>query len=152
MSALSDALNAANVNDWSAREIARRSGDKVSHSVVADYLNGRGAKRPKDYVLAAFAEVFPTLTLPRLRELAGLPAGESEPWAPPDEVHRLSNRQRRAVEEIIRLLADSSGGEHGGRDAAAMNEVEDLASRRRNRRKEMQEITKKSARRDPDPE
>lgn len=114
MSALSDALNAANVNDWSAREISRRTGGRLSHSVVADYLNGRQAKRPKEYVLQALSEVFPSLTVQQLRELAGYQAGEQEPYEPPEEAHRLDTRQRRAVDELIRLLAERTGGEQGG--------------------------------------
>lgn len=122
MSALSDALNAANTNDWSAREISRRSRGALSHSVVADYLGGREAKRPKEYVLEAFVDVFPTLTVQQLRELAGYSAGEPEPYEIPEEAHRLDARQRAAVTELIRLLAASkAGGEHGG-DTAATNQ------------------------------
>lgn len=141
MSALSDALNAANVDGWSAREISRKTGGRLSHSVVADYLNGRQAKQPKEYVLQAFAEVFPKLTVKQLRELAGLPAGELDPYQPPAEANRLDARQRRAVDEIIRLLADSTGGEADG-DAATTN------VRQLTRREQMQQIQKKAARKD----
>jgi hypothetical protein len=121
VSALSDALNEANSNEWSAREIARRSNGVLSHSVVADYLNGRGAKRPREYVLEAFAQVFPTLSVTKLRELAGYQPGEAERYDPPDEAHQLDRRQRNAVDELIRLLAETGRvGEHGG-DTAATN-------------------------------
>jgi hypothetical protein len=140
VSALSDALNAANDLGWSAREISRRTGGKISHSVVADYLNGRGSAHPKEYVLAAFAEVFPRLTVQMLRELAGLPAGEKEPYEPPEEAHRLTARQRRAVDELIRLLAERAGGEHGG-DTAATS-VTQLTPREK-----LQQVQKKAARR-----
>ena len=148
VSALSEALNQANVEGWSARDIARRSGNKVSHSVVADYLNGRQAKRPKEYVLAAFTEVFPSLSIVQLRELAGLPAGEDTPWSPPDEVHRLSSRQQRALGELIRAIAagledEGSGGD--GRDAASTNV-------RKLRREESQRVQKKAAQSKPDTE
>ena len=152
MSALSDALNEANVEGWSAAEIARRSGDLIHRATAANVMRGKHAAAPSDDVLRAFSVVFPKLTLQKLRSLAGLPAGEVEPYRPPAEADRLGARQRRAVDELIRLLAETAGGEHGGRDTAPMNEVEDLASRRRNRRKEMQELAKKSARRDPDTE
>lgn len=146
MSALSDALNAANVEGWSAREIARRSSGKVSHSVVADYLNGREASNPSEYVLAAFVEVFPRLTVRKLRDLAGVPAGEEEPYEPPAEAHRLDSRQRKAVDEVIRLLAATTkaGDGDAGRDATPIAEVRDLT-----KREQMQQPQKKAARKDP---
>lgn len=149
MSALSDALNAANVDGWSAREIARRTGGKLSHSVVADYLGGREAKRPKEYVLEALADVFPTITVQQLRELAGLPAGEMDPYEMPDEVHRLDARQRAAVTEMIRLLAEKqAGGEHGGNTAATKDPGSGPDNvRALTKREQMQEIQKKAARR-----
>lgn len=152
MSALSEALNAANVNEWSAREISRRTDGVLSHSVVADYLGGREAKRPKEYVLQALADVFPTLTVQKLRELAGQPAGEEEPYEPPDVASRLDARQRRAVDEMIRLLAERNGGEHGG-DTAATKEPgsgpdQDVV-RPLSKRERMQQVQKTAARKDP---
>lgn len=141
MSALSDALNEANVEGWSAAEIARRSGDLIHRATVADVMRGKHAKKPSDEVLHAFTVVFPRLTLQQLRSLAGLPAGENEPYQPPAEANRLDVRQRRAVDELIRLLAERPGGEHGG-DTAATN------VRRMTRREGMQQMTDKAARDD----
>ena len=124
MSALSDALNAANVEGWSAREISYKSGGELSHSVVADYLNGRQAKRPTEKVLAGFVKVFPTLSVKRLRELAGYPPGEEEPYKVPDEAHRLDSRQREAVTEIIMLLAEKNGGGGHADGSAAIRTAE----------------------------
>lgn len=107
MSALSEALNRANVHDWSSREIARRMGDRISYATVANYLRGKHAARPSDDVLQAFAEVFPGLTLPELRRLAGSPMGEGAPYEPPAEANRLTGRQRRAVDEIIRAIVQA---------------------------------------------
>lgn len=109
MSALSDALNAANVHSWSSRELARRSGNRVSHTQLAKYLKP-DHPTPTDAVLAAFNEVFPTLSLPHLRELAGQPRGEDEEYVPPPEVARLSARQRKAVDEVIRSMATGASG------------------------------------------
>lgn len=107
MSALSDALNAANVNGWSSREIARRSGDKINHATIANYLRGQHAARPSDDVLEAFAEVFPSLNLQELRRLAGSPVGEGQPYTPPVEANRLDARQRKAVDELIRAMVSA---------------------------------------------
>lgn len=104
MSALSDALNKANVNGWSSREIARRAGDRVHHATISKFLNGKHSTNPGDDVLSAFAEVFPTLSLVELRRLAGRPAGEDEPYRPPAEAALLSARQRKAVDELIRSM------------------------------------------------
>lgn len=109
MSALSDALNEANVHRWSSRDLARRSGNQVSHTQLAKYLKP-DHPTPTDAVLAAFAEIFPTLTVPKLRELAGLPRGEEDPYVPPPEGARLSVRQRKAIDELIRSMATGVSG------------------------------------------
>lgn len=105
MSALSDALNEANVNDWSSREISRRAEGRIHHATVSNFLRGRHAANPGDEVLQAFVDVFPTLDLPRLRELAGRQGGEGEPYVPPVEASRLNARQRKALDELIRSMA-----------------------------------------------
>lgn len=107
MSALSDALRDANVEGWSSREIARRSGEKIHHATVSNVMRGKHAANPSDEVLSAFAEVF-KIPLTRLRELAGRPAGETEPYIPPPEADLLDARQRRAVDELIRSIAAAS--------------------------------------------
>lgn len=105
MSALSDALNEANRENWSAAEIARRSGDLIHRATAANVMRGKHAANPSDEVLQAFAVVFPTLTLKRLRRLAGQPAGEQERYVPPPEADRLNARQRKALDELIRSMA-----------------------------------------------
>lgn len=116
---------------------------KVSHSAVADYLHGRQPKKPSEYVLEAFAEVFPSLTLPELRRLAGLPPGQPDRWVPPEEVHRLSGRQQKALTEMIRAIAAEQGAGDG--DEAAPTKVTEIGSRKT----DMQRVVKRAARRDP---
>ncbi|UIU47040.1 hypothetical protein [Microcystis phage MinS1] len=111
MSALSDALNEANVENWSARDIARRGGDKVHFGTIADYLAGRHG-RPGENVLTVFSQVL-SIPMPKLRELADLPRGEREPWDPPAVADRLTRRQRRVVDDLIHLLVDATAGEEG---------------------------------------
>lgn len=109
MSALSDALNEANVENWSAREVARRGDDRIHFATIAKYLAGRHG-RPSEDVLEVFSEVL-NVPLPRLRELAELPAGDEQPYEPPREANRLDKRQRRLVDELIRMLAEAKVGE-----------------------------------------
>lgn len=118
MSALSDALNEANVEGWSAREIARRGDHRVQFGTVSDYLAGRHG-RPGEDVLKVFSEVL-SIPMPRLRELAGVAAGEREAWDPPAVADRLTRRQRRVIEELIHMLVDPTGevGDDGGDTAA----------------------------------
>lgn len=103
MSALSDALNDANVEGWSAAEIARRSGDRIHRATAANMLRGKHAANPSDDVLEAFAEVL-DIPLVKLRQLAGRPGGTAEPYVPPPEADLLDARQRRAVDEVIRSM------------------------------------------------
>jgi transcriptional regulator with XRE-family HTH domain len=98
-------LNKANVEGWSAAEIARRSGDRIHRATAANVMRGKHAANPSDDVLEAFAAVFPSLSLPKLRELAGRPSGEAEPYIPPPEAALLNARQRKALDELIRSMA-----------------------------------------------
>lgn len=107
MSALSDALNEANVEGWSAAEIARRSGDLIHRATAANVMRGKHAANPPDKVLEAFAVVFPSLSLEQLRQLAGRPGGKRQPYEPPAEADLLDERQRRAVDELIRSMVNS---------------------------------------------
>lgn len=117
MSALSDALNEANVDNLSIREIARRSGDRVHHSALGKYFKPTHGK-PSEDVLEVFSEVL-KIPMPRLRELAGLPAGGETPYEPPREANRLDVRQRKLVNELIRMLAETKAGD--GDEAAPTN-------------------------------
>lgn len=141
MSALSDALNEANVEHWSNREIARRGGDRVHFGTIADYMAGRHG-RPSEKVLQVLSDVL-TIPMPRLRQLADLPAGEGDPYDPPDEANRLDKRQRKLVDELIRLLAETKGGDGDVERDAAPTNVTELTPRQR-----MQKVQKKASRRE----
>ena len=121
MSALSELLVQANTTGLSARSIARQaqeSGFSINHDTAARYLRGDHG-RPDEETLRAFASVLP-VRLSELRVAAQLPAEETEPYRPPAEASRLSRRQRRAVDEIIRAMLEPAA-------------VTDLASRRSER-------------------
>ena len=85
---------------------ARRKGvTPVTSASAATYVNGSHGK-PSERTLKLLAAAL-DLPLWRLREAAGAPPGEAEPYTPPPEAARMNRRQRRAVDEIIRLLAGS---------------------------------------------
>lgn len=111
MSALSDLLNEANAGKLSARSLARTAqaaGFSLNHDTAARYLRGDHG-RPDEATLLALSKVL-RIPLSRLRAAASLPAGETEPYRPPAESSRLSRRQRRAIDEIIRAMLESSIG------------------------------------------
>lgn len=107
MSALSELLVQANAAGLSARAISRQAqeaGFSINHDTAARYLRGDHG-RPDEETLRAFASVLP-VRLSELRAAAQLPAEETEPYRPPTEASRLSRRQRRAVDEIIRAMLE----------------------------------------------
>jgi transcriptional regulator with XRE-family HTH domain len=121
VTALSDLLRpAATKAGLSAREIAFRAtegGYSLKHDTAARYLRGDHG-RPKEATLIAFEQVL-GIPLHRLRTAANLPAEQTAPYSPPPEASRLTQRQRRAVNEIIRAMLEP------GQPAVA-----DLATRR----------------------
>jgi transcriptional regulator with XRE-family HTH domain len=105
MSALSEILSAANTEGLSARSIARAAqalGYTLNHDTAARYLRGDHG-RPDEGTLVALSRVL-NVPLARLRTAASLPSDATEPYTPPAEASRLTRRQRRAVDEIIRAM------------------------------------------------
>jgi hypothetical protein len=111
MTALSDLLSTANAGGLSARALsraARDAGYTLNHDTAARYLRGdHGA--PDEATLRAFAAVL-GVPMAALRRSAGLPADDTTPYVPPIEASRLTRRQRRAVDEVIRAMLDSGEG------------------------------------------
>ena len=108
MTALSDLLNEANAGKLSARSLARSAqaaGFSLNHDTAARYLRGDHG-RPDETTLLALSKVL-RIPLSRLRAAASLPSGETEPYRPPVESSRLSRRQRRAIDEIIRAMLEA---------------------------------------------
>jgi transcriptional regulator with XRE-family HTH domain len=107
MTALSQTLIKANVDNISARLIARRAkaaGYTLNHDTVARYLRGDHG-RPDEPTLVAFSAIL-GVPLATLRSAADLPSELVEPYLPPAEASRLSRRQRKAVDEIIRSMLE----------------------------------------------
>lgn len=107
MTALSERLVGANTAGLSARAIAnqaREAGFTLNHDTAARYLRGDHG-RPDEDTLLAFSTVL-SVDLAELRRAAELPAEETTAYHPPPESARLSRRQRRAVDEIIRAMLE----------------------------------------------
>ena len=108
MSALSDLLNqaiAAKFPDSSNRDLAKRAG--VSRGTVDNYRNGVVVK-PTEDVLQAFHALL-GVPIQDLRLAAGLPRGEAEPYKAPAEANLLDDRQRNALDELIRSIVATRG-------------------------------------------
>lgn len=107
VTALSDLLAAANQGRRSARALAREArerGHTLNHDTAARYLRGDHGV-PDEATLLAFADVL-GLELRDLRAAADLPTDSTETYLPPPEASRLTRRQRRAVDEIIRAMVE----------------------------------------------
>jgi transcriptional regulator with XRE-family HTH domain len=112
MSALSELLQAENSKGLSARAIsqtARELGFTLNHDTAARYLRGEHG-RPDEATLRALSTVL-GVSLAKLRRAASLPADVTEPYRPPAEADRLSRRQRRAIDEVIRAMLQQSVSE-----------------------------------------
>jgi len=87
----------------SARALASKA--DVSVQAVLRLMHGDGEPTEDVVVSVAFAL---GVTPSTIRAMAGLPAGENEPFILPPEANRLDRRQRAAVVELVRLLADTA--------------------------------------------
>lgn len=107
MSRLSDVLTRANAGRHSARALSRLAqehGFSLNHDTAARYLRGDHGT-PDEATLIAFAQVL-AVPLRELRAAADLPSETTAPYVPPAESSRLTRRQRRAVDEIIRAMLE----------------------------------------------
>jgi hypothetical protein len=107
MSTLSDLLTRENTGGLSARAIsraARDAGYTLNHDTAARYLRGDHGT-PDEPTLRALSEVL-GVSMSALRRAADLPSDDTAPYVPPAESSRLSRRQRRAVDEIIRAMLE----------------------------------------------
>ncbi len=68
------------------------------------------------------------LDLDKAYGLAGVTAPEAKPYTPPAEAHRLNERQRKAIDELIRAtvadLHEQEAGDGSERSATSMNRAE----------------------------
>ena len=109
MTALSELLQASNTTNLSARTIARTArefGFSLNHDTAARYLRGNHGT-PDESTLQALSKVL-KIPMTKLRTAAALPNEVTEPYRPPAEANRLNRRQRRAVDEVIRAMLQTT--------------------------------------------
>ena len=105
MTRLSDLLNDSNTEQLSARRmqaIAEAKGVRVSNTSLSKYLRGE-PETPNESVLQAFSLAL-GVRVEVLREAAGVPTGEPEPFVLPESANRLNARQRELVLHTVRVL------------------------------------------------
>lgn len=120
MSALSALLAETKPAGMSARALAksaRADGYTLNHDTAARYLRGDHGT-PDEATLRAFSAVL-DIPLTRLRAAADLPFEETGPYTPPPESSRLSRRQRRALDGLIRAMLEPASDEVAQRRARA---------------------------------
>lgn len=109
MTAFSELLKANFPDGWSNREVARKAeelGVKLSRATVDKYT-GDVHGRPNEPTLQAFHVVL-GIPIHKLRQAAKVQIGEADPWLPPPEANRLTQRQRSAINELIRAIVSVS--------------------------------------------
>ncbi|MGV0634457.1 helix-turn-helix transcriptional regulator [Mycolicibacillus trivialis] len=121
MSALSDLLNRhidadEELRGLSNRRIAEKAG--VSRGTVDNYRAGKIPDAPREDVLQAFHDLL-GIPLAELREAAGVPRGEPEPYKAPPEFNRLSRTQRDALDAFVRSFVGPQGAHHAHSPAPA---------------------------------
>ncbi len=105
MSTLSNLLNDSNRERLSGRgiqAIAQARGARVTNTSISKYLRGE-PETPSEKVLQAFSVAL-GIPMTRLREAAGVRAGEPEPFILPENANRLTARQRELILHTIRVL------------------------------------------------
>ena len=108
VSRLSDHLNSLNRENLSLREIeakAAEAGQRISFTTAGSYMRGQHPDPPNRRALAAFAAVFGVT----VEEIVEATTDEvAHPYIPREGSERLTDPQRRAVDEIIRLLIETN--------------------------------------------
>lgn len=104
MSTFADLIREA-LPDDSRREIARKTG--VAPETINRIMRDEGD--PDAATVDKIAHAL-KLDVQKAREAVDKPRGESSPYEPPAEANLLDERQRRAVDEIIRVIVAASQG------------------------------------------
>lgn len=103
MTQLSDLLRGTGISARQAAERARELDIDLPYGTIAGYWAGSHPRHPSEKTLEGLAEVT-NVSVRRLRRAAGAAAGEAEPWSPPPEANRLTQRQRAAIEQLIKAI------------------------------------------------
>ena len=104
----------------SIRQLSQKSG--VSAPAISRLMHREG--RQEDDTIVRVATTL-GLDLDKAYGLAGVTAPEAKPYTPPAEAHRLNERQRKAIDELIRAtvadLQEQEAGDGSERSATPMN-------------------------------
>ncbi|WML63614.1 hypothetical protein [Rhodococcus sp. AH-ZY2] len=109
MSKLSDLLNSQPVSARQAADIAKERGIALPYGTLAGYWAGTHG-RPTARSLERLAEVL-TIPLAQLQMAAWDTTAPLGRYTPPPEANLLGERQRRALDELIKAMAE--GARHG---------------------------------------
>lgn len=118
MTALSDLLNTLNHQGWSTRKIsaeAENRGHKLNFATASRYLRGDHPAKPSAQVLSAFAAAF-RVDVNRIREAAGQSA-TNDRFELPAEADTLDPDERRAITELVRVMARQKKAGEGNADS-----------------------------------
>lgn len=88
-----------NAGTYSLRDLAARAG--LGTSTVSDLIYGRKSTSERTMQAAADSLRLPVTTI---RSWAATARGEVGPYQPPAVANRLTERQRRAIDELIRSI------------------------------------------------
>lgn len=122
VSALSDLLNSQPVSARQAAEIAAEMEIDLRYGTLSGYWAGKHG-RPTHQSLAKLAAVIPSLTEKQLQEAAWNTSSPLGPYSPPDEAIHLSERQRRALDELIRSVVAIQQGQSHVVEATAQSDA-----------------------------
>ncbi|WP_422389912.1 helix-turn-helix domain-containing protein [Arthrobacter sp. N1] len=86
----------------SLRQLAAAS--NISHTAIARIVHGEGTAKDESLQQLAAALQVPPATVYAI--VGARVSGDLDPYTPPAEAARLSPRERKAVDELIRLLVD----------------------------------------------
>ena len=106
----------------SIRQLSQKSG--VSAPAISRLMHREG--RQEDDTIVRVATTL-GMDLDKAYGLAGVTAPEAKPYTPPAEAHRLNERQRKAIDELIRAtvadLQEQEAGDGSERSATPMNQA-----------------------------
>lgn len=103
VSELSDLLKSTGITARQAAEKADAEGIDLPYGTIAAYWAGKHPRNPSEKTLEGLAEVT-RVSVRRLRRAAGAAVGEAKPYQPPAEANRLTQRQREALDHLIKAI------------------------------------------------
>ena len=104
VSELSELLNSQPISARQAADIAQERGIRLPYGTIAGYWSGKHG-RPSRQTLERIAAVVP-IPLGQLQQAAWYATAPLGRYTPPPEADLLGERQRRALDELIKAMAE----------------------------------------------